>query len=130
MEVDAGEAEGGRNEGACLLPIGPEGLAVLVELRVESAWPPGGERFLHGLDVDSKKIGKWLEVGSERNDGADIQVPIRPTVQAFPDARSERVVDCGVAKRTLDTHRSDPARLVKVAGHPDDRVELEQGKRR
>src|SRR5262249_32946531 len=130
MEVDAGEAEGGWNEGACLLPIGPERLAVLVELRVESARAPGAERLLHGGDVNSKKIGEWREVRSKRDDDADIQVPVRPAVQAFSDARSERVVDRGVAERALDTHRGDPAGFVKVAGHSDDRVELEQAKRR
>src|SRR5215831_281162 len=53
MEVDAGEAEGGWNESACLLPIGPERLAVLVELRVESARAPGAKRLLHGGNVNS-----------------------------------------------------------------------------
>src|SRR5262249_4965583 len=36
VEVDAGEAESRRNDGAGLLPIGPEALAVLVELGVEA----------------------------------------------------------------------------------------------
>ena len=93
MEVHAREAESGRNERARLLPVGPEGLSVLVELGVVAAGTPAAEHLLHRRDVDAQEIAERLQVRGQRDDGADVQVSGGPAVQAFPDARSEGIID-------------------------------------
>src|SRR5262249_2870692 len=73
VEVDAGEAESWRNDGAGLLPIGPEALAVLVELGVEAARAPAGDDLLDRRDVHTEQIAERFEVRGERDDDADVQ---------------------------------------------------------
>src|SRR5712692_8392558 len=112
MKVYAGEAERGRDQRARLPSVGPEGLAVLVELGVEAARAPAIEHLLHRCDIHSEKIGEGLEVRGERDDDTDIQVAVGPAVQSFPDAGRERIIDGRMAEGALNAHRPDLACLV------------------
>jgi hypothetical protein len=69
---------------------------------------------------------KGLQVRRKRDDRADVQVAVRPAVEALADAGSEGVVDVRMAERALDAHRLDAAGLVELAGHADHGIELEQ----
>src|SRR3989454_4135985 len=62
VQVDAGEAEGRRDERPGLLPVRPERLPVLVELCVEAARPPAREHRLDGCEIDAKEISEGFEV--------------------------------------------------------------------
>jgi hypothetical protein len=129
-EVHAGEAERRRNERARLLSVRAEGLAILVEDRVVAARSPAREHLLHGGLVDPEEVGERLEIGGERDDGADVQVAVGPAVQALADAGGERVVDVRVAERALDAERLDPPGRVELAGHSHHGVQLEERKGR
>ncbi len=50
------------------------------------AGAPTEQHLLHGLDVDTEQIGEWREIGRKRHDRADIQIPVRPAVEALADA--------------------------------------------
>src|SRR2546430_8154925 len=67
----------------------------------------------------------------ERHDRADVQVAVRPAVEAPADAGGERVVDGRVTEGALEADRSDAAARVEEARHPHDRIQLEerQGRR-
>jgi hypothetical protein len=71
-----------------------------------------------------------LCANEKRHDRADVQVARGPAVQAFSDARGERVIDRRVTERALDAHRADPALLVEETRHTDDGVQFEQRERR
>ena len=88
-EVHAGQSERGRDERSRLLPVGAKGLAILVQLRVVAAWPPAGEHLLHGFDIDAKEVSEWLEVRSQRYDGADVQIAVGPTIEPLANSRRE-----------------------------------------
>jgi hypothetical protein len=93
VEIDAGEPERGRNQCRRRLPIGTEAFAVEEELGVELPGPPGGENGVEGRLVHLKQIGYRRLVRGERDDRPDVQVAVRPAVQATPDPRRKRVVD-------------------------------------
>src|SRR5581483_5521703 len=105
VQVHPGEAEGRRNQRARPSSIRPQALAVLVEPRVVAARTPAGEHFLHRGLVDLEKIGEGLEVWSERDDEADVEIAIGPAVQALADARCEGVVHLRMAKGALGSER-------------------------
>src|SRR6185295_12246774 len=129
VEVYARQAERRRNQRARLPAVGPEGLAVLVQDGVEAPGTPAREHFLDGRLVDAEKIGEGLEVWSEREDDADVEVAIGPAIQALADARRKGIVDLRVAQRALRAERLDLARLIEFAGQTHYRVQLEQRKR-
>src|SRR6185503_12086449 len=97
VQVHPRQSECGRNQRARLPAIGPEGLAVLVQDGVKTPGPPAREHFLDGRLVDAEKIGEGLEVWSERQDEADVEVAIGPAVQALADAGRERVIHLRMA---------------------------------
>jgi hypothetical protein len=103
-----------------------QGFAVLVEDGVVASRSPAREHLLHGGLVDPEKVGERLEVGGERDDGADVQVAVGPAVQALADTRGERVIDVRVAERALDADGLDPPGRVELAGHSHHGVQLEQ----
>src|SRR5438876_1200107 len=131
VQVDAREAEGRWNERPGLLAIRPERLPVLVKLGVEAARPPACEHRLDGREIDAKEIGERFEVWRERHDRADVQVAVRPAVEAPTDAGGEGVVDGRMTEGALDADRSDAAERVEEARHAHDRIQLEerQGRR-
>src|SRR5437667_7854339 len=131
VQVDAREAEGRWNERPGLLAVRPERLPVLVKLGVEAARPPACEHRLDGREIDAKEIGERFEVWRERHDRADVQVAVRPAVEAPTDAGGEGVVDGRMTEGALDADRSDAAARVEEARHPHDRIQLEerQGRR-
>ena len=106
VEVDAGEAEGRRDQRRGRLAVGPERLAVEEQLGVELAGPPARAapcvRCASIVGRQTEQIDEGLQVGRERDDRADVQVAVRPAVEACADARGERVVDGRVAERALD----------------------------
>ena len=93
MQVYAGEPEGGGQKCRGRLSVGPERLAIDVELGVKLARPPAREHLAYRRLVHAQKLHERRQVGRERHDGADVQVAIRPAVKALPDSRRERVVD-------------------------------------
>src|SRR5438552_3391087 len=131
VQVDAREAEGRWEKRSGLLPIRPERLPVLVKLCVEAARPPAREHCFDRREIDAQEIGEGFEVRRERHDGADVQVAVRPAVEAPADAGGERVVDGRVTESALEADRSDAAARVEEARHPHDRIQLEerQGRR-
>jgi hypothetical protein len=50
-----------------------------------------------------QKAGDGAQIRRERDDRADIQVAIRPAVEAVADSGSKRIVDGRVAERTAET---------------------------
>jgi hypothetical protein len=71
---------------------------------------PGPQLVQHLLDrrlVDAEQIGEGLEVWSERQDEADVEVAIGPAVQPLADAGRKGIVDLRVAQRALRAERLD-----------------------
>src|SRR5439155_1031674 len=118
VQVDAREAEGRWEKRSGLLPIRPERLPVLVKLCVEAARPPAREHCFDRREIDTKEIGAGFEVRRERHDRADVQVAVRPAVEAPADAGGARVVDGRVTEGALEADRSDAAARVEEARHP------------
>src|SRR5438046_650311 len=112
------------------LAVGPEGFAVLVELRVKAARAPAGEHLLDGRGVYAEQVRKRLEGRRQRDDRSDVEVAVGPAVEPMPDARRERVVHCGVTGRACNADGSDVAVGIENPGHADDGVQLQQGQRR
>ena len=54
--------------------------------------------------ADAEKVGEGFEVRGERHDGPDVEITVRPPVEAAADPRSERVVNGGMTESALDTH--------------------------
>jgi hypothetical protein len=130
MQIDSREAEGGRDERSRLPTVGAEGFSVLVQLGVEASRPPAGE---HGLDrgnVDLEEIGDRLQVRRQSDDRADVEIAIRPPVEAMTDPRREGVIHGGMTEGALQADGLEASVRVGMPGHADDGVELEQGERR
>ena len=128
-KVDAGEPERRRDQRRRRLSVGPECLAVEEEHRVELARPPAGEDLVDRRLVDAEDVGERLLVRRQPDDRADVQVAVRPAVEAATDAGGEGVVDHGVAGRTGETHRRQPATAVEEALDADDGIQLQQRQR-
>jgi hypothetical protein len=126
MQIDSRQAEGGRNQNGGGFAVGPERLAVDEQHGVELAGTPGVEHGAHGRHIDAEHLRHRLEPRRQRDDRADVEIAIGPAVAAPADAFRERVVDRGVAQRTLDPHRADPPLIVEETRHADDGIELEQ----
>src|SRR5438874_11888211 len=93
MKMNAGESERGGNRGCCRLPVGTKSLAILIELRVVLARTPALQHFFDGRPIDAKELLIKRQVGSEGDDRADIEIPIRPAVETSADAFHQRVVN-------------------------------------
>src|SRR6185503_15115906 len=93
--------------------------AVEVEARVVATLAPGVvDRLLRGGHR-----------GRKRDDRTRIEIAIGPSVQAFADARSERIVHRRVAERTGDAYAGELVLAVDCLDGPldaDDGVELEE----
>ena len=127
MVVYAGKTEGRRVESRGRLAIRPESLAVQVQRGVELARSPAGENLLHRCLVDFEHPDERAQVGRRGDDGADVQIAIGPAVEAAPDAGHERIVDGGMAQRTLDAYGFERlAVFIEESGHAQHRVGLEQ----
>jgi hypothetical protein len=101
VEVNAGEPKRRGNQCASSLAIGPEGLPVLVQFGIKASRTPAVEHLFHRGGVDAELIGKRLEIRSERNDCAHVQVSVGPAVQALSNARCQRVIHSGMTEGAL-----------------------------
>src|SRR5215468_5137351 len=102
MVVDAGKTEGRGIEGGGGLAVGPECLAVQVQLGIEFPRSPAGENLLHRRLVDLERVDERAQVRRRGNDGADVQIAVGPAVQAVTDAGREGVIDRRMTQRALD----------------------------
>src|SRR5215831_18423960 len=103
MVVDAGKTEGRGIEGGGGLAVGPERLAVQVQLSIEFPRSPAGENLLHRRLIDLERIDEGAQVRRRGDDGADVQIAVGPAVQAAADAGRKGVVDRRMAQRALDS---------------------------
>ena len=83
---------------------------------------------LHDRLINAQQVGNWLQVRRQRNDIAHVEVTIWPPVEAVSNARSQRIVDCRVAKRALNCHRFHAAIGVKKTRDANHRIEPEARK--
>src|SRR5262245_30698432 len=102
--VYTSHTKGGWHERSGGFPVGTKRFAVEDYLGVELARSPTVEHFLQGGFVHAEQIGDGFEVGSKGDDATDVQVAVRPTVQAVSNTRRKGIVDRGVAQRTLNAH--------------------------
>src|SRR5688572_25570288 len=129
MRVDTGESERRRQQYRSALAVRPEGLAVLVELRVVFSGPPAQKNLFELWFRQAEQIRVRLEIRRKRGDRADVEIAIGPAVEPPSDARTQRVVHGGMTERALNPHRCE---LVarEDALYADDSVGLEQRQRR
>src|SRR5687767_1046661 len=96
MEIDACQSERGRDQRRCRLAVGSEADAVLVELRVVLPRAPCEENLAQVGLRDTELLRVLGQSRRDLDDRADIEVAVRPTVEAAPDAAHERIIDGGV----------------------------------
>src|SRR5262249_8770465 len=107
-----------------------KGLSVEAQLGVEAAWSPTLQDLAHGGVIHSQRGRIGREIRRERDDAADVEILIRPTVEASTDAvDTRRVVDGRVAQGALNADRLETAVAMEFASDADDRVQLEQRER-
>src|SRR6185437_4406397 len=58
---------------------------------------PGTQHRAYGVLVHAQQVGHGAQVGSETDNGADVQIAVGPTIEAMTDARRKGVVHGGVA---------------------------------
>src|SRR5262249_23455855 len=129
VQVDAGETEGGWDEHRAGSSAGCDGPVVEQKLSIEATRAPAREHRAHGTLVEAEQFRDRRQVGREPDHGADVQVAVRPAIEAPADAGCEGIVDRGVAEGALNADRRDLAALIEVPGDADHRVELQQRKR-
>lgn len=77
--------------------------------------PRGAQNFSDGGLIGAQKVREYAEIGSERNNGAHVEIPVRPPVQSVADAASagvglnqagaggrQYIVDRGMTQGTLN----------------------------
>ena len=127
VQTGTGQAVCGRQERRRRFSIRPERFPIQEHLRIELSGPPARQHRLERRLVDTEEGGYDPEIGSERDDGADIQIAIGPAIQPAADSGGERVIDRGVAQRARDTHRVQVAAGVEESLHSNDGIEFQQG---
>ena len=79
-------------------PIRLRSFPIQDELGVEFAGSPTVEYRSHRRIVDSEKIRERLEVRSQGDNTADIQIPVGPAIQAMANARGKGVIHSRVTQ--------------------------------
>src|SRR5262249_59130649 len=69
-------------------------------------------------------------IGGEGDDGADVEVAVRPPVETVSDPGCERIVDRRVTQRALDADRRETLRVVEEPGDAHNAVQPQQIERR
>ena len=100
VEVHTCEPERRRQPGRGVLAVRTKRLSVLVQFSVVSPGTPAREHLLDCRCIHSKEVFERFEIGSKRNDGADVQVAVRPPVKPPSDPRARRS-----RQRSSDTGR-------------------------
>lgn len=80
--------------------------------------PRGAQNFSDGGLIGAQKVRDYAEIGSERHNGAHVEIPVRPPVQSVADAASagvglnqagaggrQDIVDRGMTQGTLNPKR-------------------------
>ena len=101
VQVHSGEPKSRWDERRAGLTVRPKRLSVHEQLGVELSRTPAVQHVTHRRLVGLEQTCDRAQVGRERDDCADIQVSIRPPVEAVPNTRSKSIVDSGVTERTL-----------------------------
>src|SRR5712691_10274883 len=101
VQVHAGETVRRRNQRRRRFAVRPERLSVEIELRIELARTPTGEHLFHRGFVDAEQLCERAEIRRERDNRADIQIPVRPSIEPMSDPGREGIVYCGMTERTL-----------------------------
>ena len=76
-----------------------------------------------------QKIRERLEIGCERNDEADVRIPIGPAVEPPADSARERIIHARVAQGALEADGAQTPAVIERAGYADDSAQLEQSDR-
>src|ERR1700730_1329046 len=87
------------------LAIRPERLAVKIQLGVELARAPAIEHLFDRRLVDLKHLGIRAEIRSGCDYRADVEIAIRPAIEAATDSRQQGVIYRRVTQRALDADR-------------------------
>ena len=125
VEVEARQAERGRDQRGARLPVGPERLAVEDQLGVELPRAPALQHVTDLGILEVQQAGERAQVRRQRDDRADVEVAVGPAVPPATDPRGQRVVHGGVTKGALDSHRPERPVRVKHSGDPDDRIQFQ-----
>src|SRR5438128_8393802 len=125
VEVYSRQPERGREQRGRRRAVWPERLPIDVELGIVFPWPPTEQDLLHRRDVHSELLRERREVWRQRGDGAHVEIPVWPAVEAAADALGELVVDGRVAQRASDSDAHEAVALVEPL-HSDHRIVLEQ----
>src|SRR5262249_35786460 len=127
VQIHAGKTERRWQQGSRRLPVRTNRFAVEAQLAVEFPWSPTVEPLARCRIIYAQQVGKWPQIGQERDDGADIQIAGGPAIQPMADPGRHGIVDCGVANSALNANRPKCSLVVEEAGQTHDRVEFEQG---
>jgi hypothetical protein len=92
--------------------------------------PPGVQHGPHGRVVDAEQLGDDAQVRGERDDRADVEVAVRPSVEPAADAGRQRIVDRRMAEGALDADGAKAPSVIEEPGQSDDRIQLEKRQRR
>src|SRR5215469_5192429 len=153
MEVYPRKAKSGRNQtGAGNIRTrhgtvghlqGIKGFAVEKQLGVKFPGAPGAQNSPDGGLIGPQKVREYAEIGSERNKGAHVEIPVWPPVQSVADAASagvglnqagaggrQDIVDRGMTQGTLNPNRLERSGGVEEASHADDGIQFEQNQGR
>ena len=89
VEVHAGQPERGRDQRtAAVLPSGRKPLPSRNSSASNLPGPQRGEHLLDRRLVDLQQVGERLHVRRQRHDRADVEVAVRPAVEALSDPRA------------------------------------------
>src|SRR5579864_875626 len=127
MQIHARKAERWRNQHGRSLAIGAKRFAVERKFRVKVARTPTVEHFSHCRLIDAEQIGEGLQIWSESDNRANVQIAICPAIEAVSDAGREGIVDGGMAQGALNADRAQRSLFIEVASDAEDRIQFQEG---
>ena len=112
--------------GSSVAEVRSKRLAVENQFRIEFARPPTTKYCAHRLLIGLQKIGDGLKIGRKRDDRADIQVAIGPSVEPASDAECHGVINGRMTEGAVDADRRQSAVAPALRGDAHNRVSVEQ----
>src|ERR1051326_3636531 len=93
VEIHTRKPEGRRNKCRRRLSVRPKSLTVQDQFGVELYRTPTTKHGADGGLIDAKMVCEERQIRCKRHNRPDVQVPVGPTVEPFPNTRGEIVVD-------------------------------------
>src|SRR5262249_4316594 len=95
----------------------PKSLPIEKKLGVKFPRAPAPKNGFYSRHVYFQKARNRRKVRSQRDDGANIEIPVRPTVKPMANPPGKLVGVGGMAGRALNAGRLERCLLVKKARH-------------